>query len=242
MIRKSEIPWSAGRRVVDLIERYKHFASEKQREADSRAEELRAKLGIFWPQFDEARAAYADHERTEASRFCLIRILGLGEMEKTHSRILADLLNPQGTHGQGRLFLEGFLDHIGLADVQEKLISNIAHVTVMPELAVTGEARPDIVVSCVPWFLIVIENKIRSGEGYEQLKKYRIWLCKQKAAEKRLVYLTIHGKPSQRHEEDCSLSYARDVRQWLGRCLENVAAPAVTHSLRRYLETIADFR
>jgi hypothetical protein len=108
-----------------LIERYKTFASEKQREGDHRAGEPSAKLGIFWPQFEDARAAYAEHERTQASRFCLIRLLGIEELEKTHSRILADLLNPQGTHGQGRLFLEGFLDHIGLAHLKEKLVSNI---------------------------------------------------------------------------------------------------------------------
>jgi PD-(D/E)XK nuclease superfamily len=242
MMSKIEIGLPAGKGIVDLIGRYKSFTSARTREAEQRAEKLKVELTRFWPQFEDARIAQRDRERMEASRFCLIRLLGVEELEKTHSRILADLLDPRGTHGQGSLFLEGFLDRIGLAEVRQKLSSSLSHVSVRSELAVTGEARPDIVISCVPWFIGVIENKIRSGEGYEQLKKYRAWLSGQRVAKKRLVYLTIYGRPSLSGAEDCSLSYARDVRLWLGACLKTVVAPAVEHALQRYLEVIAALR
>lgn len=42
----------------------------------------------------------------------IFRLLGITTDEvRTHSALLADLLNPRGTHGQGSLFLATFLQH-----------------------------------------------------------------------------------------------------------------------------------
>lgn len=232
--------------VIRLIESYKHFAAEIARQTEERAQELKARLSTFWPRFQNARAAYAESERREASRFDLLRLLGLVELERTHSRILADLLNPRGTHGQSGLFLESFLDHVGLRDIKPKLIIPGANVEVSSEHPITG-GRPDIVVRCVPWLLLVIENKIKADEnltanGVGQLEKYREWLNRQAAAEKRLFFLTIHGDKSRSGVEDIDISYLRDVHKWLEASLKGVAAPAVQHMLLRYLHAIEDLR
>ncbi len=231
--------------VIHLIERYKRFRAEKAGETERRAEELKARLGTFWPQFQAARAAYAESERREAPKFNLLRLLGLVEVEQAHSRILADLLNPRGTHGQGGLFLEAFLDHVGLRDIKPKLIAPGAHLEVFYEHPITG-GRADIVVRCLPSLLLVIENKIKADEsmadGRGQLEKYRKWLNQQAAAEKRLIFLTIHGDKSQSGVEHVDISYLRDIRKWLEDCLKRVAAPAVQYLVLGYVQAIEDLR
>ena len=51
-------------------------------------------------------------EQQRAPRFNLFQLLGVAENEVgTHSALLADLLRPEGTHGQGTLFLDAFLTY-----------------------------------------------------------------------------------------------------------------------------------
>ena len=42
-------------------------------------------------------------------RFNMFGACGVNHYENTHSAILAEMLNPQGNHGQGSLFLSLFL-------------------------------------------------------------------------------------------------------------------------------------
>lgn len=246
MIGKTWMPVHSRQGIVDLVEYYKRFASDRAREAERRVNELKAHLGTFWPQFKDSCAAYAERERTEAPRFNLVRLLELERLESHHSRILADLLDPRGTHGQGALFLERFLDLIGLSHIKAKVASPAAHVEVTPEERITAESRPDIVVRCVPWFVLVIENKIQSGEGQSdgtwQLEKYCNWLRDQTAEEKRLLFLTIHGEKSSSGAESLLISYTRHIHGWLEECLNRVTAPSVQHTLLQYLETIENLR
>ena len=44
------------------------------------------------------------------TRFNIFHILGVSHYENTHSTILAELLNPEGTHGLHNSFLKLFLD------------------------------------------------------------------------------------------------------------------------------------
>lgn len=82
-----------------------------------------------------------------------------------HSRLVGDLLNPKGSHGQGDLFLQCFLDHLG--------IPNPSH----GQWDITVETgRVDILLwrekpeECV----IIIENK--SNNAPDQLNQlYRYW-------------------------------------------------------------------
>ena len=49
-------------------------------------------------------------ERQRASGFNLFRILGVAYLEvSTHSAILANLLDPRGSHAQGHVFFHAFL-------------------------------------------------------------------------------------------------------------------------------------
>lgn len=84
--------------------------------------------------------------------------------ERMHSYLIAYLLKPQETHGQGKLFLNSFLTRLGIEH------SNSDHWVVTAETA-----RIDILLRrATPHSVIVIENK--SNFAYDQENQlYRYW-------------------------------------------------------------------
>ena len=84
--------------------------------------------------------------------------------EPTHSRVLGDLLDPRGSHGQGDLFLQEFLRRIGHANPR----SGSWQVTVE-----TGHV--DICLwRTVPASVVIIENKSNWAIDQQQ-QLYRYW-------------------------------------------------------------------
>jgi len=120
--------------------------------------------------------------RQHAPQFNLFRLLGVTRDEvNTHSALLADLLNPKGTHGQGVLFLAAFLKH-----GQQKFPHfptpqrPIASALWTVDKKTTTYGNPDLVVAAPECqVLLVIENKIGAGEQPCQLHRYFQWLQQQ---------------------------------------------------------------
>lgn len=87
--------------------------------------------------------------------------------ETTQSLLLGDLLDPRGSHGQGRLLLETFLKRIDVPDPKEGdwVIS------------VEKEGRVDICLSrSSPPSVVLIENKSNcAGDQPNQLYRYWYW-------------------------------------------------------------------
>jgi hypothetical protein len=237
--------------IRNLILQFETFSSAKEKEAELQGDRLSSTPNLFWPAFRKAKAAWEARERVEAPRFNLIRLLELDRLEKNHSKILADLLDPQGTHAQGTVFLKRFLNLTGLSRLNIDVTSAGANVEVSPEAWITAESRPDIVIRCAPSFFLIIENKIRHDEGIDseglgQLRRYRNWLDIQiknrTAREGVLIYLTIHPGKGKSGAEDRHLSYLADISRWLKECLAECSAPRVTQTLAQYLETIDELR
>ena len=130
--------------------------------------------------------------------FDALDFLGISSSEEMHSKILAWLLDPQGSHGIGKTFLEDFL--LKTNAVTQEDIERIDWSTTdvrrewpndvdgqrgfLDILVLNGDAR----------FLCAIENKIFSSEHSEQLTRYRRAL--ETGFEKFLrsyVFLTRHG-------------------------------------------------
>src|SRR5665213_375123 len=66
--------------------------------------------------------------RVTGEHFNIFQILGIGHREvTTHSPILAELLNPKGSHGQGSAFLRLFLAKFRISEF------NAENATVMTE-------------------------------------------------------------------------------------------------------------
>lgn len=193
------------------------------------------------------------HVQATAPAFNIFRMLGVDTDEvRTHSRLLADLLNPNGSHGQGHLFLRTFLSMCNALD-QERWVGSNRPVSVPAsplqkhpwhvetERTTARHGRLDITVQCPrKGYLYVIENKINSGEQDHQLTRYAEWLAGQHATQTALLYLTPGGRPSQETVTGpyYALSYRSDVATWLRRSLLEVSAPQLRAVLHQYIEII----
>jgi hypothetical protein len=100
-------------------------------------------------------------------------LLNIGRSEVgCHSPILADLLDPFGSHGQGGLFLREFLKLLTehKADLPALSDARVEHAS--PWAWIIGRERERIDISISNphiGLLIFIENKIDAGEQPEQL-------------------------------------------------------------------------
>jgi hypothetical protein len=233
--------------IGQFIQRYKTFVQG--------AGDLR--LHQFMQRFGHARTALealADldrhYQRPLATRFNLFRALDVERREvRTHSAFLAELFRPNGTHAQGTLFLEAFLQHCLRKGDEFNHFPRIEFPTgaafweVDREKSV-ADGQLDIVVrSLQSRFLMAIENKIDAAEQKDQIGRYQDWLSgrREYPMERRvLIYLTPDGRraTTARNDDYFCLSYARDVVAWLRSALPNVEAPRVRDAVNQYLDLL----
>ena len=192
-------------------------------------------------------------EKTElydSNRFNPFQFMRTDEMGL--SKILAFLLDPKETHGQGDLFLNSFLKYIGkhnfLAyDSVKVTVEKATKATkATKETKETKETnkngRHDIFIEgflnhrC-RW-IVSIENKLRFATDQEkQLEGYRDYLERYREVEYCLIYLPVlkktpSGKSIQKNEWEALISEkkaillsAKDLIDWLDNTL--IIAPAV---------------
>jgi len=138
-------------------------------------------------------------ERLESllDRFNFFEAIGAVRKELRHSDFLGFLLDPSQNHGLGETFLKRFLQRIlGSADLEPGGIRPV-HLDVMG-LSSTFVRREwqHIDVVCVSEsnrLVVLIENKIDSGEGSDQLKRY---LAATKAAYPGFTIIPIYLTPA----------------------------------------------
>jgi hypothetical protein len=179
--------------------------------------------------------------REASRRFNLFEAIGFVEQEIRHSRFLAFLMEPSANHGLGPAFARRFLcsamgyedapvppQEIGQADLSEiEVRREYKHVDIL----VTVESLS---------LVVVIENKVWSGERDGQLSRYYEAITRENPC--RIVaglYLTPFGEtPS--HEAYRSLSY-REVCRVIDDVLgdENLTMDEMVRaSLEQYTEML----
>lgn len=170
---------------------------------------------------------------------------------RTHSRIIAEFLNPKGKHCQGSVFLKLFFEHIGfLNDIKENFDFDSAKVLVEEHIGkITGDYSEGGVIDIVikdSKNQIVIENKIHAGDQKGQLLRYA-----KKYPNCKLIYLTLEGKQPTKlsyqidNGQELSLSdiilvsYKDDLKKWLENCLEKTySLPVIRETLVQYLNLV----
>ena len=192
--------------------------------------------------------------------FNIFNDLGLISDEvRLHSSIIAALLNPHGTHGQGSIYLSEFLKVLAKAckgrikadflDVDSQSLSVQVEKSIG---AVTNETggRIDLYITDTR-HRIIIENKIYAGDQSNQLKRYwnyGISKAKEPTPESTfiLVYLTLDGhEPSETalggitRENYICISYKSEIIEWLNSCLAySVNLPLIRETINQYITTI----
>ena len=173
----------------------------------------------------------------------------------THSAMLAELLNPRGSHHQGDLFLKAFLrmllTRVGFnkVEVEAELSKLLSNVRVHKELSLGLRddnkeigGRVDLVID-TPRRRIFIENKVDAGDQDKQILRYVNALRKK---EDFVFYLTKKGTPASASSQGNLevgqdyhlLSYDKDILHWLTQTLEQCGNTYVAQGIKQYLNLV----
>lgn len=190
--------------------------------------------------------------RESGDMFNIFEILKAEHYEvSTHSAILAELLNPKGSHGCTDLFLKSFLEVLD----QKEFFQNLCDVTIEVENSIGAldnnkeyGGRIDLIIHEKHNSAIIIENKIYADDQDKQL--YRYCRYAQSTYKKSIVlYLTLDGKtPSEKTTkgddtkikvDPQSISYQYHIKRWIENSIEKVYSKTnLQNSLKQYLQVI----
>ena len=202
---------------------------------------------------------YKEIHKVNSLDFRFLNILKMESNENAHSDILAEMLNPSGSHNMEDKFLSLFIktllsnsEILNYADIHLKDFKNFK----IQREKNTKNGRIDIFVKDKSEKLcIIIENKIYAAEQQDQMNRYFEWAKENKKNYKIiLIYLTLDGKEcetlSEKAKEDTdkdkkyeflTLSYSDHIIKWLELCIKEVALkPSVREFLNQYILTLKE--
>jgi hypothetical protein len=183
--------------------------------------------------------------------FNIFQIVGIESSELAHSRFLAELLNPKGSHGQKDTFLKLFCEQVGNTKVETSnaIVKLESHIGAINNEHSEG-GRIDILIHDGKSNSIIIENKIYAGDQKGQIDRYIDYARKTYKQSWQVVYLTLNGeepsewssnqKASEEFKQNVSLvSYYTDIVNWLTKCQkECVNQHLLREALAQYLNTL----
>ncbi|MEZ8287642.1 hypothetical protein CWO07_18265 [Vibrio splendidus] len=182
------------------------------------------------------------HEKyTKKPEYNLFRVLRSESDEvRLHSRFLADMLNPNGSHSHHNTFLKLFLQHF----------KDILNIEQGQSITVDIEYKNIDILIRSRDTAIVIENKIYASDQKKQLSNYYQKMKDEGYKNIKLIYLTRTGyEPSEQStadlpkkvKEDIILaSYENHIYEWIARCTEVSARDApLREACIQYLDIIS---
>lgn len=240
------------RNEADVVQ-FRHLLRSFEQLEDTTRTRL---IGSKKKEFTHFFACFSRADRSEmmklrqyAPSFNLFTILGIAYAEdRVHTPFMANLLDPNASHGQEFLFMDNFLFFL----FSDSKTGRIANVNVYREYS-TFDGVIDILVKMEvdqkPW-VIVIENKIYAPDQPMQLERYYNVVRKLFAGDTNclIVYLTPDGRKPSPISISAKLlnaqmatgnfrcmSYRTDIRGWLEKSLTEIQAPTVKETVRQYL-------
>lgn len=179
-----------------------------------------------------------EESRLRGEQFNIFKVCGVDHYELQHSKIIAELLNPEGSHGQGCLYLKLFMETYGssidVANLDEKSIR-----VKREEWTTDYDGRMDIYVEYQGKPIVIIENKIFAGDQGAQLKKYRKDAIQRGSVQSEIIYLTLWGDDASPDSGEgidyIRMSYSEHIIKWMELCIEKSSQlPLVRETLVQY--------
>ena len=197
-------------------------------------------------QVDTIIKKHDEIAQIRGEKFNIFEILGLEWKEtQLHSKMLAHLLDPKGSHGMGSRFLETFITDVLEMDLEDFECTG-AMVEIEKSFYADGQELSRIDILIMPAVStqqhIIIENKTTAVDQDRQLRRYHSY--RPNGREPKLVYLTRFGRepsPQSIGEMDpkliISISYRTDILNWI----EQKCLPATydQYGLNRVLQQYA---
>ena len=158
------------------------------------------------PRLEAARTVERELDRQLARQFNAFDYLRPDELRL--SKMIGDLLDPKGPHGQGHVFLRLLLDRVGFdyggdlrkSRVDVELMENqhggdLRKSRVDVELLMENQRRLDVAVDVGGGrHCLAIENKPFAGDQKDQIKAYLGWLRENYGDRFLLIYLSPRGE------------------------------------------------
>jgi len=202
-----------------------------------------------------------EHQLFNYNRFNIFNVMFKPHDEKyLHSRFIAFLLDPNGSHRQGTLFLELFLQVMDIANF------SLDGVSVNPNERERGEIyNIDILIKNASNQAIIVENKFfakdqtRPEENdpylkYQLSRYYHSLVIKPKDYIKydvvKIIYLTIDGKkpedlgdfPIEVKALISKKDHLSDIAKWLDLCLQELNEDSnLRRSIQQYKQARYEF-
>lgn len=189
-------------------------------------------------KYQEFYQKYYEKNRVLAPNFNPLHLLNLEFEELTHSKILAWLFDPYGTHNQGDLFFRHFISYFGFNVEYDRW-----NYKVRREYS-GSESIIDILVYGKD-FIFYIENKTLSPEGYDQTnREFRdlMRLAKALGIKKNIfpIFLNPSGaKPE--NENWIPISY-HSLSQALEKSLDAIQSDYVRLFIRSWLSILKSIK
>jgi hypothetical protein len=182
-----------------------------------------------------------EKKKLKGESFNVFSILGMERKEnETHSAFICELLNPDGSHLMGNMFLSLFLSIIpdNSIDIETANVKTEHAIGKRNVKDKTG-GRIDIFIWDRQGNSLSIENKIDAGDQEKQIERY-FNFNKEKNS---VYYLTLDGKEASKESKGelsagndyYTISYKKEVIEWLDLCLkEAVEQPILRESIKQY--------
>ena len=175
------------------------FSGIRRRLDDLQHDRRRAMTHLFAeisPRLASARRLSRQLDRRLARRFNVFDYLRTDELGL--SRVIADLLNPRASHGQGVLFLRRFLRLLPQSPSLQSLAAlDPVQVSVSLEHAIKDQRRIDILVEISDrqsTFALAFENKPYADDQKHQVRDYLRYLHGRCGRSFLLIYLSPRGE------------------------------------------------
>jgi hypothetical protein len=171
-------------------------------------------------------------------RFNIFNIVGVNHYENTHSAIIAEFLNPEGSHGLKEKFLTEFVKQ----NLPESFTFNCKSANVQTERYLGNFGRVDLIIEQKDKKKsILIENKIYADDQDEQLKRYNKYANNKYSKDNYIIlYLTLDG--TEASDKSCgdieysTISYSNNIINWLEECAKiSLHYPMVRETINQYI-------
>ncbi|MCL2007193.1 MAG: PD-(D/E)XK nuclease family protein [Treponema sp.] len=187
---------------------------------------------------------FEENYKQTGEKYNIFKITNITTDERKICKVIEDLLNPEGSHYQGGLFLEYFIEMVNEKSLSpfdvifdKALVKNEYH---------TDIGRIDIVISDGNIF-IPIEVKINAGDQEKQVSRYTEYSrLRNKNRKIPVIYLTKEGNSPSNAKigEYISISWKNDILSWLHECLkytDDAKIKSVFEVLKQLIASIRSF-
>ncbi|OQB20468.1 MAG: hypothetical protein BWY11_02308 [Firmicutes bacterium ADurb.Bin182] len=204
-----------------------------------------------------ANRAYDEIDKNTGAGFNVFRISGIGSREVNICRVLRELLDPEGSHGRGALYLDLFNKIVLRMNIP---YGDLCRANVVTEYIIAQDRRIDLYIQAGDYF-IPIEVKIYAKDQKNQCRDYYPY-----ARNSNLYYLTRYGSSptefSTNAEKACdeeaknltrieegyveitNISFSEHILAWLTACLkqeETICVAPVRETLLQLMTVIRGF-